>query len=214
MDKQNKKGLKSTERRVGLLGGTFDPIHNGHLMMADCAFKQFSLDEVRFIPAHNPPHKLERTLGATDEDRLCMVKLAVAGDPRFSVDPIEYNREGFSYTKDTLKILCDREPKSKFFFLIGADSLFSLETWKEPEKICRLCTLLVATRDGAGTEQIETKIEEIESRFNASAYMMKMPEIDISSHMIRKLCRSHESIQEYVPNTVCKYIEDHNIYGG
>ncbi len=199
-------------RKVGILGGTFDPIHNGHLVLADCAYRQYHLDEVRFIPAGIPPHKRSRKDGASDAQRLRMVELAVQGDPRFSVDTMEMERGGVSFTKDTLQILKEREPDTEFYFIIGADSLMSLDTWRDPETICRLCHLLAACRDDADEAAINAKIKELKNRFGASVFLLDAPLTPISSHALRRMCRAEEPVDTYVPGPVLSYLNEENIY--
>ncbi len=199
-------------KRVGILGGTFDPIHNGHLKLASCACEQFDLEEVRFIPAGNPPHKPDRTDGASDTDRLAMAKLAVRDDPRFSVDPIEMNRSGPSYTKDTMLYLHQHEPESELYFIIGADSLLSFDSWKEPAVICRTCSLLVAGRDALPEQVLLQKIDDLEKRYGASVFLLHFADIPISSRSLREWIRADRSIRSYVPDAVLDYIEKHAIY--
>ena len=128
---------EQTRRRVGLMGGTFDPIHIGHLMLAECAYEQFQLEQVLFLPAGNPPHKDKRKVGATDAQRIDMVRLAIEGNPHFKLDPEEMLRKGYTYTKDTLNLLTQQHPDIDYYFIIGADSLMAFDTWYHPEEICR-----------------------------------------------------------------------------
>ncbi|MCD7883329.1 MAG: nicotinate-nucleotide adenylyltransferase [Lachnospiraceae bacterium] len=196
------------------MGGTFDPIHNGHLALADTAYRQLGLDHVLFLPARIPPHKQNRPAGATPLQRVRMTQLAISGYPYFSLDQEEMCRDGISYTKDTLLRLKRNEPETEFFFIIGADSLMSFDTWYHPEIICSCCHLAAAIRDDFPLEVLQKKSEELEARFQASVFILNIPKMDISSTMLRGLCRQEKSIRTYVPEAVADYIEENNIYGG
>ncbi len=198
--------------KKGIMGGTFDPIHNGHLALADCALHQFALDEIMFLPAGNPPHKQGRSDGADPAQRLAMVRLAISGYPYFTLDDEEMHRSGFTYTRDTLIRLKDKEPLTEFFFIIGADSLMSFDTWYHPEAICRYCSLLVARRDGSDDNMISRKMNELRKDYDASVYILDAPFLDISSTALRRLCREKCSIQGLVPDVVADYIKKNDIY--
>ena len=158
---------EQTRRRVGLMGGTFDPIHIGHLILAECAYEQFQLEQVLFLPAGNPPHKDKRKVGATDAQRIDMVRLAIEGNPHFKLDPEEMLRQGYTYTKDTLNLLTQQHPDIDYYFIIGADSLMAFDTWYHPEEICRDSILAVAVRDQMSLEKIQAKMHELVSGQNS-----------------------------------------------
>ena len=134
-------------KRIGIMGGTFDPIHIGHLILGETAYEQFHLDQVLFMPAGNPPHKRNRSNRATDEQRTEMVKIAIASNPHFALSLEEMNQDGFTYTYRTLERLKRQNPDTDYFFIMGADSLYEFEKWREPGRILAACTVLVATRD-------------------------------------------------------------------
>ena len=203
---------EQTRRRVGLMGGTFDPIHIGHLMLAECAYEQFQLEQVLFLPAGNPPHKDKRKVGATDTQRIDMVRLAIEGNPHFKLDPEEMLREGYTYTKDTLNLLTQQHPDIDYYFIIGADSLMAFDTWYHPEEICRDSILAVAVRDQMGLEKIQAKIQELEERFQARIYLLQTPDIDIASSHLRQMRSQKRSIRYYVTDPVWQYIEEHALY--
>ena len=119
-------------KRVGIMGGTFDPIHIGHLILGETAYEQFDLDQVLFMPAGNPPHKRNRLHRATDEQRSEMVRRAIASNPHFSLSLEEMNEDGFTYTYRTLERLRAEHPDTDYFFILGADSLFDFDKWREP----------------------------------------------------------------------------------
>lgn len=194
------------------MGGTFDPIHIGHLILAECAYEQFRLDTVLFLPSGNPPHKTDRTDGATDAERLEMVALAIRDNPHFSLDSEEMQRGGYSYTSDTLVSLRKRHPDTDYFFIIGADSLLSFDTWHEPEIICRNCALLAAARDRLPVSAMEEKIGELKKLYGAEIHLLYTPNIDISSTDLRFRRQEGRSLRYYVPDAVLQYIEQKEIY--
>ncbi|MCC8106753.1 MAG: nicotinate-nucleotide adenylyltransferase [Clostridiales bacterium] len=202
----------SGTHKKGIMGGTFDPIHNGHLALADCALRQYDLDEILFLPAGNPPHKQERPDGANSIQRLAMVHLAISDYPHFILDEEEMHRRGFTYTKDTLISLNAKEPDTDFFFIIGADSLMAFDTWYHPEIICKYCHLLVARREGADDTMIYRKMVHLQTEYHASVFFLDAPFIDVSSTVLRHLCRERHSIREFVPDKVADYIEKNGIY--
>ena len=203
---------EQTRRRVGLMGGTFDPIHIGHLMLAECAYEQFQLEQVLFLPAGNPPHKDKRKVGATDRQRIDMVRLAIEGNPHFALDSEEMLREGYTYTKDTLNLLTSQHPDTDYYFLIGADSLMTFDTWYHPEEICRDSILAVAVRDQMSMEKIQEKMHELEEKFQARIYLLQTPDVDIASRRLRQMHSQKRSIRYYVTDPVWQYIEEHALY--
>ena len=197
-------------KRIGIMGGTFDPIHNGHLILANAAREQFRLDEVRFIPAGHPPHKPGRS-GATDKQRIDMLQLAISANPFFSLSLMEMNEE-CSYTYRTLERLHESEPDNVYYFLMGADSLEEFPTWKRPEYIVTMCKILVATRNGLSAEDFFELLEE-RNRVYANAFRpLDTPEITISSSFLRERMMQGRSIRYYVPDNVLYYIRKEGVY--
>lgn len=188
---------------VGIFGGTFNPIHNGHLLIAEDVREKLNLDKVLFIPAENPPHKKVNNL-ADSCHRLEMVKLAIKGNPYFSVSDIEIKRGGVSYSIETIKTLKEVYQKgTKFFFIMGADSILEFMEWKEWESLLGLCNFVVVPRPGYECD---------ESLFKNVVFLQaKM--FDISSTEIRKKIEANQSIRYLVPDVVAKYIEGHKLYG-
>src|SRR5579862_7291363 len=133
--------------RIGILGGTFNPIHLGHLLIAQDAIEQLRLDRVKFIPSATPPHKSVDKL-ASEKDRVRMIRLAIRGNARFEVDDIEIKRGGKSYSVDTLMELRQQDPRAKFYFIIGADSLRELHLWRDVGRLVKLCTFVTVPRPG------------------------------------------------------------------
>ncbi|HQR42222.1 MAG TPA: nicotinate-nucleotide adenylyltransferase [Gemmatales bacterium] len=189
--------------RVGIFGGSFDPIHLGHLILAEQCRDQAALDRVLFIPAPRPPHKLNKAVASFDH-RLAMLKLAILDQPAFLVDTCEQDRPGLSFTVDTLRYLHQREPATDWFLILGGDSVRDLSTWRDPEGIARLCKLLIVDRpDTVGIEPP-----------NYFAYnRVQSPLIDISSTDIRERVKTGRSIRYLVPERVREYIDTSEVYG-
>jgi len=198
-------------RKVGILGGTFDPIHMGHLILAQQAFEQFQLDRVLIMPGGNPPHK-KNAGGADAADRAQMVRLAIEGNPAFELSEEDLHTEGYSYTRLLLRRMKEMSPDTDFFFIMGADSLMAFDTWNGPEEICSLCTLAVAVRDSMDTAELEEQIERAEKRYSADIRLLSTPNIDIASHVIRQRVKEGRSIRYYVPDSVRTYIQSQGLY--
>lgn len=201
------------EKKIGIMGGTFDPIHTAHLILGEQAYEEFGLDCVWFMPSGNPPHKTDRRGRAGNPERLHMVRLAVRDNPHFRCSDFEMRREGFIYTWQTLSLLLEQNHDHHYYFIIGADSLFDFEKWRCPERIARLCTLIAGTRDHADEEKMQKKIAELREKYQADIRLMHSPNIDISSHMIRDAVAEGHSIRYYVPDAVRQYIESRKLYG-
>ena len=146
--------MEKKNRKIGIMGGTFDPIHIGHLILGEAAYEQFGLDEVWFLPAGNPPHKRNRAGQAKDAQRVEMVRRAIASNPHFVLCTKEMKDEGYTYSYRTLEAMRKEHPGTEFYFIIGADSLFYFDEWKNPERICAAAKILVATRDRAKEEEL------------------------------------------------------------
>lgn len=200
------------KKKIGIMGGTFNPIHNGHLILGQTAFEQFELDEILFMPNRKPYYK-KMSNAVTDEQRCDMVKLAIEGNEAFSFSDIEMKREGDTFTIDTLRILTEENPDCEYYFIMGADSLFHFDSWKEPEEITKLAVLLVATRESMASFDIESQIEYLQSEYeNARIRCLFSPNLEISSSQLRKRCREKKSIRYLVPDSVASYIQEHQLY--
>jgi len=198
--------------RVGILGGTFNPPHLGHLICAQEAHLQLGLDRVIFMPAGRPPHKpsLEGEPGAVHRFELC--RRAVGADPRFEVSDLEVLREGPSYTVDTLSSLRSLMPDSELFLIVGGDVAAGLPSWREPERVLSLATLAVAKRRGTTRASIDEALSALAGGDRAEFF--RMPRIGISSTEIRKRVQLQEPITYLVPEPVASYISEHRLYGG
>ncbi|MGB8656906.1 MAG: nicotinate-nucleotide adenylyltransferase [Candidatus Zixiibacteriota bacterium] len=193
-------------RKMGVLGGTFDPIHMGHLVLAEQLREELKLDEVLFIPCCKPPHKTRRLLSPA-KDRFQITKLAIDDNPYFSISDIELKREGLSYTVDTLRELKRSDPKSEIYFLIGSDVLSEITTWKDPEQIYNLVKVVIARRPGFD------KFDP-EDDFVKKSIMVHITGMDLSSTQIREKVRKGKSIKYLVPRRVEEYIERKRLYRG
>ena len=201
-------------KKIGILGGTFDPVHTGHLIMAEEAYEAFSLDTVWFMPNGNPPHKQGRTGGASDAERTEMVRLAIRGNEHFELSLEEMNNTEKHYSYHTLEGLVSRYPDAEFYFIIGADSLFTFDSWVKPERICRTCILCAAVRDHASREEMERQAAYLGEKYDARILLLENHNVDISSSLIRARVLEGKSIRYYVPEPVRQYILEKNIYTG
>ncbi len=198
--------------RIGILGGTFNPPHLAHLICAQEAHLQLGLDRVMLIPARIPPHKpVEEEPGP--EHRLQLCRLAIRGDEhRFQVSDVEIARDGPSYTVDTLDELHSRAPEHELFLIVGGDIAAGLPAWREPERVLSLATLAVAERRGTSRETVEGALATL--RGGERAQFFRMPQVAISSTMLRDRVRAGEPIRYYVPDPVIGYIDHHHLYAG
>lgn len=197
--------------RVGILGGTFNPPHLGHLVCAQEAYLQLGLQRVMLMPARIPPHKpVEDEPGV--EHRLELCRRAAAGDERFAVSDLEVRRSGTSYTVDTLKELQSQAPDNELFLIVGGDVAEGLTRWREPEEVLSLATLAVAKRRGTSRAAVDGALQQL--RGGELAEFFQMPRIGVSSTMIRRRVRAGEPIRYLVPDAVAGYIEGHQLYRG
>lgn len=192
------------KKRLGVLGGTFDPIHLGHLVLAEQVREKLQLEKVIFIPSASPPHKTEQKLSPA-EDRFEMTKLALDGNPHFSVSDIELKREGPSYTVETLRELKKLYKNSEIYFLTGSDVLEEIKDWKDPEEIYELAKIVIGVRPGF--DKFDPK-----NHFVQKSIIFNITGIDISSTQIREKVRKGESIKYLVPSKVEEYIKKKNLY--
>ena len=187
--------------KIGLLGGSFNPIHIGHLILAEEARDHFSLRKVLFIPSYRSPHKKNEARRVTPRHRVAMVRLAVKGHAGFAVSDIEIRRGGVSYTIDTVRELRRKIPRAEFFFLVGSDWVKQLSTWKEARKLFPLCRFVMVERPEFPVKKVPHGFERL-----------TIPQIGISSKAIRQRVREGRSISYQVPEAVEKYILKHALY--
>lgn len=197
-----------TRRRIGVMGGTFNPIHNGHLVAADEALGAFGLDEVLFVPAGKPWQK-EGLDVASVEDRFLMAVIATASHPRFRVSRVEIDRAGPTYTVDTLGVLKDSLGQVDLFFITGADAVLEILTWKDPVEVLRRAQFIACTRPGYDLNQLSKAMPVgMEDRVEA----MVIPALAISSTDVRLRVRERRPIRYLVPEDVASYIEKAGLY--
>lgn len=198
-------------RKVGIMGGTFNPIHNGHLMIASKAKEQFELDEVLFMPC-GVPYMKEAGEVESGEIRAEMTVLAIQDNPCFTLSRMEIEHHGNTYTYETLECLRALHPDTAFYFILGADSLFNLTNWMYPERIFANCHILAAVRDHKTTAQMQKQIRLLKEHYQASIFLLRTDYLDISSSDIRRKVALGESIADDVPERVAAYITEHNLY--
>jgi nicotinate-nucleotide adenylyltransferase len=195
--------------RIGILGGTFNPPHLGHLVAAQEAYRELDLDQVLLIPAGLPPHKpVEDEPGP--EHRLELCRLAVGDDARFTVSDLELLRDGPSFTVDTLKTLRTQSPSDDLFLILGGDIAAGLPRWHEPERVLELATVAIAKRRGTSKAAVQDALAQLTG--GERARFFQMPRIGISSTMVRRRVRAGQPIRYFVPDGVMHYIETHRLY--
>jgi len=221
------------QRRIGLLGGTFNPIHNGHLHVAKAVSDLFSLTEVLFIPVGCPPHKDPKQLLAAS-DRLKMVTLAVSTQPNFLTCDIEIKKSGVSYTIETIRTLKERYPDDRLFFIVGVDAFAQIETWKTPDALLQLCDFAVISRPGFPfsklphfgplskldrmcLDQLDTGKAEIYSfpvTPKTGFHFLNIPHSEVSASDIRRRIAAGKPLKNLLPRSVQSYIIKRNLYQG
>lgn len=200
------------EDRFAIMGGTFDPIHLGHLAAAEGIRKVYNLNRIIFMPSGDPPHKPGSCVSAA-EHRYNMVCEAIISNPFFFASRMEIDREGKTYTVDTMKQIRDFLGYTiDIYFITGADSILELSTWKEPGKILSYCRLLAVTRPGYDRRELNIKIEELNHLYGSRIELVEIPTLDISSTEIRRRAAEGRNIKNLVPEPVEKYILKHNLY--
>lgn len=199
-------------KKVGILGGTFNPVHHAHLAMAQAAMEQYKLDKVLFLPSKNPPHK-EKSEIVSDEHRTRMIQFAIEGIPEFSFSDFELRRDGITYTSDTLSLLKEKHPDWDIYFIIGGDSLLSFEKWHKPEIILQYCTVLAAPRKGMKYSEAEKLCKKISRKLSGNIVPFRMKQLRISSRQIRKRVKKGKTLTGLCPVSVSRYIKLHGLYG-
>jgi len=197
--------------RIGIFGGTFDPIHNGHLLLAEQCREQAALDEVWLIPAGSPPHK-EATGITAGKQRREMLEFAIAGNPSFVIQDLELHRDGPSYTVDTLQQLKESHPTADFFLIIGADSVRDFHTWREPEAILEQAHLIGVNRPNISLPDLSNLTDKLGDTVITKISWVTMPGIDLSSTDIRQRIRENKSVRYMMPRAVEVYIHNNRLY--
>lgn len=204
--------MRKRARKIGILGGTFNPVHLGHLALARAARQRFRLDEVWFIPCARPPHKTVPDL-ASDRDRMAMLRAALRDEPSFKVRDIELRRKGVSYSIKTVRAFKRRYPHDRFYFIIGADMLSGLHEWRNIHELLGLCRFVTMQRPGARQRSRAIRLGS-PWRAKLKAGFFRGPLLNISSSDIRERARRGLSIRDLVPEAVARYIEQKAVYAG
>lgn len=202
---------KKDSQKIGLMGGTFNPVHFAHLILAEQAREQFELDEVWFLPSGHPPHKPNQVI-VSDEHRLNMLNLAIKSNRFFKIETLELVRNGVTYTADTMRELKKRCPDNEFYFIIGGDSLENLATWYQPETILTLSHVVAAVRDDMSMGELTDKLNQLNQRFKSDIRAFSIPNMSISSKSIRRNRKEGNSIRYLLPEEVCDYICRQELY--
>lgn len=197
--------------KIGIFGGTFDPVHLAHLVLAETCLEFFELDQVRFVPASTPPHKQEGGITSAKQ-RIAMLEFATAGIPEFVVDQRETKRGGVNFTCETLAEFRSEFPEDELFFLMGSDSLHDLPTWKEPETIASLATIVAVNRGPISDEQMQSFLAPLSPPVKESVRLVSMPGIEIASRDLRERVTNHRSIRFLTPRPVERYILENGVY--
>ena len=203
--------LQPKANRVGLLGGTFNPVHTGHIRMACIALEEFLLGEIIFLPLGTPPHKRNEYIAPADH-RLAMLRLAIRGEPRFTVSTIEIFREGLTFTVDTLESLCRSNPRAEYYYIIGADTLYEIKSWKKFERVIALTRFICVLRPGVNDDDARAYAQTLNVRYGERIFISQERGPDISSSLIRHLAKNNRIPDGLLPRSVADYIHRNRIY--
>ncbi len=202
--------MKNTKKKIGIMGGTFNPIHLGHLILAENAYETMALNEVWVMPTAMPPHKQKQPI-LDKKHRLEMVRLAIQDNPHFRLSMIEMD-DKLHYSYETMEKLRKADSEAEYFYILGADSLLNIEQWVEFRRFLASCHLLAAVRSGKEVCSLKQQIAELTERYEAKISMLSSPNVDISSSDIRFLRKQRKSVRYYVPKAVYDYMEKHQLY--
>lgn len=198
-------------KKIGIMGGTFDPIHYGHLLIAQSASEEFDLDQVIFLPTGKSPHKSAAQV--TPPDIRCqMVQTAIADNPAFTLSDMEAKNSTTNYTSLTLEKFASQYVDTHFYFIMGEDSLNDFPSWREPQEICELASILVAVRNEDGNTGIEEKIAEVRKMYGADIHLLHAPNFSISSRNIREYIQTGKSVRYMIPDAVAAFITQNGLY--
>ena len=198
--------------KVGIMGGTFNPIHLAHTEMAKVCLRQQDLDKILFMPSRNPPHKKDKSI-LPENERAVMVKLAVSEYDKFVFSDFELQRKGTTYTADTLRLLQEENPDDNYYFIMGADSLLYLDKWYRPQEILKRAVILAIGRDGSTPDELKEKRKELIKQYDkADIRFVHMRQMDISSSMIREGIAHGENMEKYLDKEVWNYINENGLY--
>lgn len=198
--------------KIGIMGGTFDPIHSGHLMLGRFARDLFALDEIWFMPNGTPPHKSNDSIEFRTKHRVEMVRRAILNEKDFVLQLYEVENKEVNYSYLTMEHFRENYPEHEFFFIIGADSLFSIEKWKCPERLLKTCVILAAFRDGKNKQEMDEQISYLNEKYGADIHLLSTPNVDISSSEIREKLKLNEDVSDAMPSCVYEYIIKNQLY--
>lgn len=201
----------SQQIKIGILGGTFNPVHSGHLYLAGKAMEKAGLTKVLFVPS-NISYMKDQTDLVSAADRIAMVELAITEYPDFILSEVDIERGGNSYSHETIADIREQYPDAELYFIVGADTLFQMETWRNPQDIFDQAVILVAYRSGESAEHLQEKIHELEKDYHARILLIAVDRVDISSSEIREAVRTGQSFDEMVPEAVREYVIRHKLY--
>jgi nicotinate-nucleotide adenylyltransferase len=204
---------KGNFKRIGIMGGTFDPIHFGHLVLAETVRESMKLDRILFIPTGDPPHKQDQPVTSAAQ-RMEMVKLAIDDNGDFLCSDMEVKRPGYSYTVDTLERLREEYGDGcQLFFITGADAIIEILSWKNVERISKLCTFVAAARPGINQEKLSDFLEDLPEYLYNKIHVTQVPALQISSTAIREKSTVGKTIRYLLPDKVERYIRENGLYG-
>ncbi len=199
-------------KKIGIMGGSFNPIHYGHLLLAETAYEEYDLDKVLVMPTKSPNYKNTNNI-VKDNDRVNMVELAIKSNDHLELSNLEFLRGGNTYTIDTINILRQDNPNIDYYFIMGADSLFHFESWREPRNILDQVTILAAGRYNKSSDDIDSQIDYLINKYKTGDIrFLNSPHLDISSYSIRKRISDKSSIKYLVPEEVEEYIYNNKLY--
>jgi len=203
--------MAAGKQAIGVMGGTFDPIHFGHLVTAEAACEAYALEKVIFVPAGRPPHKVARNI-SDPRHRYLMTVLATIDNPRFAVSRVELDRPGYSYTVDTLRILLGEYPGREIYFITGADAVLEICSWRDPWSVLELCHFIAASRPGYHLQSLDRLRATLDELYDQRVHPLTVPALAISSSDIRERVRQERSIRYLLPASVEHYVQKHGLY--
>lgn len=198
--------------KIGIMGGTFDPIHSGHLMLGRFARELYKLDKIWYMPNGTPPHKANDSIELRTKHRVEMVRRAISNENDFVLQLYEVENKEVNYSYLTMEHFKEIYPEHEFYFIIGADSLFSIEKWKYPERLLKTCVILAAYRDGKNKKEMDEQIAYLNEKYGADIRLLSTPNVDISSSEIREKLKLHEDVTDVMPAWVYEYIIENHLY--
>ena len=204
--------MEKSRKKIGIMGGTFDPVHFGHLLIAENAAQQYQLDEVWFMPTGYSPHKEQKYI-TDDEHRCRMIHLAIEDNPGFILSLEEVESERTNYTYQTLEELQKKYPENEFYFILGGDSLKNFETWRYPERVLNATYILAAVRDDMEGDAFWQQVSYLEQKYNAKGiFALRTPNSSISSREIRQRIYNQKTVRYMLPEKVRAYILENGLY--